>query len=234
MPQQYEDFEIAQEFMQRLRRKYAGTQRKVSVDGYHLTSLIYCITQAFWRDKIPFEPTDKEVLLWAVGLGLEQILLEDGEEHNRPVPKVVDGITVSPDYLLLSGNALAELKTNRLSVTKGALEPKNGWPATWVEQMMGYSKAYGLNTYRLGVYLVIAADLLGRRFEFEQQELDTFWAEMLYRKSRLEEAVAKQLPPEPFAYLGDNGSWQCERCAALTFCNVAKDLKQYIPKEVQV
>lgn len=231
MPQQFEDLEIAQEFMQRIRRKYAGTQRKISVDGYHLTSLIYCITQAFWRNKIAFEPTDREVLLWAIGLGLEQVLLEDGNEQNRPVSKVVDGITVSPDYLTLTGDALAELKTNRLSVPKGELEPKNGWPATWIMQMMGYSKAYGLTTYRLGVYLVIAADLLGRRFEFEQKELDIFWAEMLYRKSKLEEAIEKQLPPEPFAYLGENGNWQCERCPAITFCQVALDLKQYIPKE---
>ena len=61
------DDSVRDELMQRIRKKYASKQRQVSVDGVHLTSLIYCITQAYWRDQIKFEATDYEALLWAVG-----------------------------------------------------------------------------------------------------------------------------------------------------------------------
>jgi len=219
------DDEIRLEMLERIKAKYLGKQRRPS-DGIHLTMLIYCITLAAWRNLVEFKATDDEALLWASGLGLEEVILEDSSGTNRPEPRVVDGIMVSPDYIMLNDARLAELKTTRMYLNKEE-EPTYGWPETWKKQMMGYCVGYGVKEYRLASYHLIPAKLIGRLFRFTQEELDSFWAEMMVRRVRLIEAVELKTIPEPFAY---NAEWECKRCSALTLCEVSKQAGKYIPK----
>ena len=219
------DDQIVQEFLVRLKGKYGGRQRR---EGIHLTDLIYCITKKFWGEQVDFTPPDNAVLLWAIGIGLEEVLLVDDESTNRPEPKTLDGIMVSPDYILKSQGGLGELKSTRISIPKDSLEPKFGWSSGWIQQMKGYCYAYGLTEYHLAVYLVIPAEIRGFTFSFTQQELDDFWAYMIDRRKRLEQSLAQRIAPEPFAYCE---AWECKRCSALTLCEVMKDTGKFIPKE---
>lgn len=227
---------LEKEILDRVKKKFNLNSN--SREGLHLSDLTYCITRSYWKKQVGGVLTDNEVLLFAIGLALEKVLLEDETGDNRPEPVELDGILMSPDYIL--NGALAELKSTRIAFVKDALEPNKGWPQGWIKQMMGYSLAVkrGLvkgavdAPYRLAILQVIQAQVKGRSFKFLEADLEQFWADVLVRRDALVEALEKKLPPEPFAYTdsGKSDDWQCTNCAYNALCPSIYSTGLYIKK----
>jgi hypothetical protein len=234
------DADLERSIIDRVKAKY-HLYNKADREGMHLSDLIYCITRKYFDWKYNAAILDHDAMLFAIGLALEEVLLEDSSGDHRQEPVEVDGVWMSPDHSISYLNGLAELKSARLSIPKGALEPKNGWPDGWIRQMKGYTKAQlegkfkGIKpslVYRLAVYLVIPADVQARVFTFTEQEITNFWAWVLARKERLEEAVKADIAPEPFAYVSSekHTDWECARCQYLVMCEMYKSTGGYLPK----
>lgn len=230
------DPEFRAEILNRIRTKYKFTEQRSEI---HLSDLIYCITKAYWKKTVGIPVSDEEVLLWAIGLGLEEVLLEDGTNRNRPEPVVLNGIVLSPDHI--SGEALAELKSTRMQFSKGALEPSRGWPEGWIKQMKGYQLAAVVGVipgaeadyYKLAVLQVIGAGLEARRFYFSQEELDELWAWVEKRRDVLKKALEVKRPPEPFAFTdsGRQDDWQCKNCSMQLMCIGALQLGEFVSEQ---
>jgi len=239
-----DDPEMRTEMLYRIKRKYDlfANHR----EGLHHSDLTYCITRTFWKNKYPTSPTDHEALLFAVGLGLEEVLLEDNDVDNRPPPVELDGVIVSPDHVVAFAKGLAELKSTRIYMPKNELSPAKGWPEGWIKQMMGYKYVESKHPvewrgliepsdfYRIASYHVIAAELHGRRFIFEQSELDAHWSDIIFRKNALEAAYKANLPPQPYAYVTSESrtDWQCTNCPFQMHCATHYSAGRFVPKEV--
>ena len=232
------DPEFQAEILARIKRKYDLFDSRRP--GLHQSDLGYCITQTYWKRHSPNQITDYNAALFAVGLALEEVLLENSDDSHRPGPVTLDGIEVSPDHVTAFARALGELKSARISIPDGALEPKNGWPQGWIRQMKSYAYVQragywpGIDTtapYRLAVFLVIAAKVEARKFTFTDQELDEHWAWMLSRKAALEQAEAEGKPPEPYAYVESQkqDDWECVRCQFPTMCDAMLVVQNFVP-----
>lgn len=233
------DQEFEKEVLDRIKRKYNLFTRHR--EGLHQSDLGYCITRTYWKWHSPDQPTtDDDALLFAIGLALEEVLLENGADTHRPEPVEIDGIWISPDHALQFAHGLAELKSTRISIPDGELTPKNDWPAGWIRQMKSYTVAQHAGAwdgveldlpYRLAVYMVIPAKLAGRKFTFTDQEINEHWQWMLYRKDALLEAQEQGKPPEPFAYVESQkrDDWECVRCPFIVMCDAMKMTGNYVP-----
>jgi hypothetical protein len=233
---------LEKEILDRIKRKF-GLQNSRVREGIHLSDLIYCVTKAYWKRMLeeagsPIEITDEEALLFAFGLGLEKVMLEEDEEENRPEAVEVDGIRMSPDYSVL-GDMFTEFKSTRISPVKETGQPKN-WPSSWIKQMKGYlyAQKHGAyahipthNAYRLAAAFIIPAKLGGFRFTFTDEELETFWTDMKFRQSKLAQALEQKKLPEPYAYVesGRSDDWECKRCPMQLMCETYAGQGNFIP-----
>lgn len=186
-------------------------------EGIHLSSLVYCITRSFFDQVAPVEPTDEEVMLFALGLGLQDVLTP--KEAIVPVYEK-DGITFSPDFMLKLGDQgqFAEIKTTRMSLKK-ALE---SLPETWIEYIMGGCFIREVTRYELcglfmlGSYAPPFPVIYSETLIFEPTELRDNWDYILGRKRVYEEALANNQPPQPFSYCKN---WECSRCRYKLQCS---------------
>ena len=201
--------EISREVLQRLRDKYL-TPKPLP----HVTELIYCLTRSYWDRLDPIEPTDHELLLFAVGFGLEEMLLrQEGQEPPKAIE--LDGITLTPDYIALRGG-MVDLKSTRAYPDKVTREPGKGWSETWQEQFMAYAKAFGKLEYTVTVVYIIPAEVASFTFVFTEAELGANWQKMLQRKAQYMEALEAGKVPTPFT---TNREWECRFCRYLGRCN---------------
>lgn len=246
---------IRQEILDRIAGKYIESRT-----GLHQSELIYCLTKSYYKRMMGdgMKPSDKDILTWIVGLGLEEVLLEQPIEEdsiedqkqpiikaflnklkklqikltrkNRPEGKEVDGVSISPDYHSEHLNVFAELKTTRAYYNKEG-EPTKGYPFGWIKQIMGYAYAFNVTKFTLVVYQIIQAQMFGKLIEFTQDELNKFWHEyILPRKKILETSLKEKLPPEPFKH---NETWECNNCNMRMICEVITTRKgQFIPASV--
>lgn len=176
--------------------------------GMHLTDLIYCLTKSFWDKTDPLPPSEREVLLFASGLGLERVLIP---KEYKAEPILIDNIWVSPDFFT---NIMGELKTTRMS-SKKALA--GDLPETWIEQIKGYAKASNQLSYDLAALCLMGnwhppfPELIGLRLEFEQDEIDSFWAYIMEERLPCLEShlTSPYIPPLPQCYCKD---WECKDC----------------------
>ena len=209
--------QLIRETLEHLKKLYTDTNRH---EGIHLTDLIYCLTRSYWDKTDPLPPTDDEVMLFALGWGLQQVLVP--REQDAEV-LVVDGIYLSPDFISLGG-VMAELKATRQSSRKkmpnGQYEP-SPFSETWVEQMMGYCYATRIAGNEWPIYELLILHMMGNysppfpllkgwRVEFTPEELKEFWATMLVRKAILNDCLERRhSPPEPKLWCKE---WECESC----------------------
>jgi len=215
-------------------------------EGIHLSTLVYCLTRSFFDQVAPIEPTDEEVMLYALGLGLQDVLTP--KEAERPVYEK-DGITFSPDFVLnitppellpvyddvdshlhtitVKQATYAELKTTRMSSNKEDL------PETWLEYIEGGCYMRGINKYELSVLYMLGnyrppfPTIHSETLVFEEEELKSNWEYLLLRKEIYEEALADNKPPYPFSWCKD---WECKYCRYKLQCQaiemVAKEPEQ--------
>ncbi len=79
-------------------------------ESNHLSSYVTCRTKSFLDQKQTTEPTEQEVMLFALGYGLQDVLTPP--DANAPVIEKA-GIIYRPDMILAS--RLSEIKTTRKS-----------------------------------------------------------------------------------------------------------------------
>lgn len=224
-----DDISIEGEMMERIKRKYRMNEKR---PGIHQSGLSYCITKTWWTKKLKAdrEVTDSEALLWAVGLGLEKVLMEDEEDTHRPLVIEIDGILMSRDYESPDSREPAELKTTRSGgMTKD--KPRDltyGYSKGWIRQMLAYLKIGDERlSYRMAIFLVVPAKLLGKRFTFTKEAIEQNWTWLKWRRDVLVKALERDSPPEPFKY---NMPWECERCSQNLACTGMIQLGRFLPK----
>ena len=224
--------ELRTEIIKRIAKKFnIGGSDEERRENIHASDLIYCLTLSYWKkmtSKLQLH-TEKKVLQFAAGLGLEEVLLEDDDSNNRPAPLEVDGIILSADYEY--EGRVGELKTTRAYFNKEG-EPSKGYSKGWLKQMAAYAYAHKTQEYYLAVFQIIQAEIFAKKVTFEEQELLDFWnGFMLPRKKALEDALAEGKPPQPFAY---NAMWECKNCPMSMTCetNIEKGEEYYAPKTI--
>lgn len=209
--EQQKNQQVEREILDALIKKYITSRTR---DTIHVSHLVYCLTKGYHELTNSLSPTDQEVMLFALGYGLERVLLR---EESHAEAGEVDGIKYSPDFVPLSGGK-AELKTTRQSVGKE-------FPETWMEQIMAYCYAEKLTNYDLAVLHIVGnykppfPCIAGYRLTFTQEELDANWANLLKRKMVLVVALETKTPPPPKVWCKD---WECKYCRYKIRCEVMK------------
>jgi hypothetical protein len=216
--------ELSRRILNHLADQYKIKEKR---EGIHLSTLIYCLTRSFFDQQAPVEPTDEEVMLFALGLGLQDVLTPS--ESFTPVYNK-DGVLFSPDFVFsvkelktavldaspseherkdIAVTRLVELKTTRMSSGKEDL------PETWLEYIMGGCYMRGANTYDLSVLHMLGnykppfPEIRSYRLEFAEDELRANWDYLMERRAVYEEALKTGTPPVPFSYCKD---WECKNC----------------------
>ncbi len=219
-----EDSELRRAVLERLKVEYGMDKQR---PGTHQSELSYCLTKAFWDRTDPEPVTDKEVLLFSIGFGLERVLLHS---EDTPPEIDVDGIKLSLDTIELFGPS--DLKTTRMSPTGRKGEDGFQWPEGWKRQMATYR--HGLNVqaaregiplgYTFGVVVVhlIQPSLTCWRITYEPWELADNWGWMLTRRDQLDSMLAGN-NPMPFEFAE---SWECTNCRYLMRCQLTKSIEE--------
>jgi len=199
-----ENPELSRIILNHLSDKYEISQPR---EGIHLSTLVYCLTRSFFDSKGAVEPTDEEVMLFALGYGLQDVLTPPSTD----TPTFEEGgIIYRPDMLLkLPGFNLVEIKTTRMSSKKDEL------PDTWLEYIKGgchikKETSYDLAIlYLMGNYAPPFPQLRTYKLEFESKELDDNWNYLMTRRDVFQSHVADNTPPEPYMWRKE---WECKNC----------------------
>src|SRR3990167_1676449 len=189
-------------------------------ESNHLSTYVYCRTKAFLDQKQTIEPTDDEVMLFALGYGLQDVLTP----KSAKAPKYeVDGIIYRPDMSFTPAPAeveqLVELKTTRRSAKYHFVDEEI--PETWLEYMMGGCHLRGTTQYDLIVLYMMGAysppfpQMYSDTFFFDEEEIEDNWQMLLQRKQVLDTALATGQMPTPFQ---NNYSWECRFCRYKLVC----------------
>ena len=208
-----------------LRSEYGMAEQR---PGLHQSQLSYCLTKAYRDIREPIPPTDTEVKLFAIGFGLERVLLAS---EQSPAEIVVDGISCSLDTISLFGPS--DLKSTRMRAAGRKGEGGFQIPQGWIRQFMAYR--YALN-YKYGYaieepsgkiydeYLqfnviiihLIEPELSAYRLHFTAEELEENWSWLLTRASQLESMLAAN-DPMPFLFAEP---WECKSCRYNLMCSL--------------
>lgn len=207
----------------------------------HLSSYVYCRTKGFFDQKQAIEPTDEEVMLFAIGYGLQDVLTPKdatAEVHE------FEGIIYRPDMTMkvstiaypeqvpqpsieanlpiatyVEVERLQELKTTRRSAKNHYLDEKLS--ETWLAYMMGGCKIRGTDQYDLivlymmGNYAPPFPQVYADTFYFTDEEIGSNWVVIQSNKLVLDMALARGIPPTPFKNCYD---WECQYCRYKLLC----------------
>ena len=200
-----------------LATKYKIKEKRL---GIHLSTLIYCLTRQQFDQQQPVEPTDEEVMLFALGFGLQDVLTPS--DATMPVIKK-DGVTYSPDFVLALGSGgLTELKTTRMSAKKA---DQHDFPETWVEYMKGGCFIKDCETYNLSVLYMMGSYsppfpiIRSFTFQFDEDELLDNWQYLMDRKEVYVDALASGELITPYSRCKD---WECKYCRYSLICQTMK------------
>lgn len=207
--------ELDNTILQHLSEKYRLSQMR-ALGEFHLSTAVYCLTKGYLDATSPILPTDEEVMLYAVGLGLQDMLTP--ELAATPTFEK-DGVIYRPDFVLGVGQAeYHELKTTRMSM-KTLLA---NLPKTWKEYIAGGCYMRGVTTYQLSTLLLMGTyappfpKLYSETLVFEQNELGENWESILNKKVTYNKAIESGSPPTPFQYCRE---WECKNCRYKTICD---------------
>ena len=186
----------------------------------HLSSYVYCRTRTFLDQKQSIEPTDEEVMLFALGYGLQDVLTPKGataQIHEK------DGIIYRPDMTFeptpVEIEQLIELKTTRKSAKNHYID--DFIPLTWLDYMKGGCYIRGTNQYDLIVLYMMGnygppfPQLYCDTFTFDDAEIVDNWAKIISRKHILADALQTNTPPSPYLHCYD---WECKYCRHSIVC----------------
>ena len=189
-------------------------------ESNHLSSYVTCRTKAFFDQKQAIEPTEQEVMLFALGYGLQDVLTPKDAKAKL---YNVEGIMYRPDMSFQVTKSeidlLLELKTTRKSAKHHYID--ESIPVTWLTYMKGGCKMVGTLTYDLAVLYMMGnyappfPQIYCDSFTFEQAEIDSNWSDILARKWVLDKALKECKPPAPFQNCYD---WECTYCRYKLLC----------------
>lgn len=206
-----ENHELTRLMLDHLADRYNIKQKR---EGIHLSTLIYCLTKQRYDISSPIEPTDEEVMLFALGFGLQDILTPP--DATTPILEK-DGVTYSPDFIFkMPGYDLGEMKTTRASAKRA---DNFDFPDTWLEYMKGGCYIRETNTYDLSVLYMMGPPfpiIRSFRFKFTDIELLHSWQYLMGRKWVFEDSIEKNYLLPPFKY---NKQWECKYCRYKLICD---------------
>jgi len=188
----------------------------------HLSSYVYCRTKGFLDQKQAIEPTDEEVMLFALGYGLQDVLTpKDATAETYEF----EGIIYRPDMTMTRGEVerLQELKTTRRSAKKHYIDEEI--PVTWLAYMMGGCKIRDTNQYDLIVLYMMGGysppfpQLYTDTFYFTEEEIEDNWHTIKHNKEVLDSALEQNKPPTPFGHCYD---WECKNCRYKLICETLR------------
>lgn len=180
----------------------------------HLSTFIYCRTRTFLDQKQATEPTEQEVMLFALGYGLQDVLTPKDAE--APIIEN-NGIIYSPDMILSARQN--EIKTTRKSAKHHFTD--DAMPETWLAYMKGGCYMMRTNEYDLivlymmGNYSPPFPLIYADTFVFEPEELANNWQMILRNKAVLDESLSSGIPPTPYAHCYE---WECKYCRNVLVC----------------
>jgi len=196
---------VENELYERLRAKYAKPRPEIP----HLSELIGCLTKAYWGHDDPITLTEKEIIMFSIGFGLEEVILRDSENPDSPETSKYDNVFMTIDYVDVMGEGL-DLKSTRMYPNKdGSGVPNKGWPDMYLQQFMAYAKLRGQLNYAVAVIYLVPAELAAGTFEFTQEEIDTNWEYIQRRREQYMKAWTEGKVPLPFT---TNQDWECKGC----------------------
>jgi len=186
-------------------------------EGIHLSSLNYCLTKAYLDLRAPIEPTDTELLLFATGYGLQEVMTHSSID--TPL-YVKDEITYRPDGVIPASLAgverLIEMKSTRAGIKR---YQEGDLPDTWVTYMKGGAFIMGKESYDLAVIYLAerpVAKIISETIYFEQEELEDNWRWIISRRDLYKKALETETVPTPFTTAA---KWACENCKYRMLCN---------------
>ena len=180
----------------------------------HLTELIYCLTASWCRRVQPLPYTPQEVSLFAVGVGVEKVLLRSHRQH---LEGVCDGIHYDADFLDYNNN-VGEFKCTRKSMKYMPEE----FPWGWEMQVKGYMYALGKDQATLaamclmGDYAPPFPQLGAWHGSASEQELANTWQWLCWRKEVYLDHLERKVMPKQFAF---NQDYECTYCAFRILCD---------------
>jgi hypothetical protein len=203
--ERFENAELRGKIIAALASKYKLKEKR---EPNHLSSFVYCLTKGFFEQTQPIEPIEKELMLFSVGYGLQEILTP--ADATAPLINK-DGIIYRPDFVLSS--RLSEVKSTRKSANKH----DEDIPESWTKYMLGGMKMTGKREYDLAVIYIIQADVKCDTFVATDEEVESNWIEIITRKAVADTALADNTPPEPFQWCM---SWECVNCRYKMLCEM--------------
>jgi len=193
----------------------------------HLSSYITCRTKAFLDQKQVAQPNDEEVMLFALGYGLQDVLTP--KEAESPVIEK-DGIIYRPDFTL--STRLNEVKTTRKAAKNHYID--EFLPVTWLDYMKGGCYLADMSEYDLIVlYMVPFPQLYCDTFYFDAEEIFDNWVKVRTNKQVLDWSLVEGKPPAPFQHCYD---WECKYCRYRLVCSTiakASGVENKLVKEDQ-
>jgi len=176
---------------------------------FHLSSAVYCITRAFWESTTPCDPSDEELMLFALGYGLQDVITPTG----ATAPTFTkDNIIYRPDFVLKVGDTeLGEIKTSRM----GLKTLEASIPHTWECYIKGGCYIREQLTYNLSVLLIIPSKIRSETLTFTPEEIADNWDRILERKMVYDIAIRDNTPPAPGSYCYE---WECKSCRYKILC----------------
>ncbi len=177
-------------------------------DKFSVTKAIYCLTKGWYDQYDPLPLTDKEIVLFGVGFGLERVLIQSRMIHDE---WELDGVVLHPDFLTIGG-VLSDLKSTRAGTRPPTFETYGGM---WLRQFMAYLKHRGGTEFDVLTVHLIQAEIKAWRFTFTPEEIDMNWAYILGRKMVYEQYEAQEVPPEAFQF---NEKFECNSCRYALRC----------------
>ncbi len=186
----------------------------------HLSSYISCRTRSFFDQKQAIEPTEQEVMLFAIGYGLQDVMTpKDAEAKLYKVEDIIYRPDMSFEVTMAELNMLMELKTTRKSAKHHYID--ESLPLTWLAYMKGGCHITGTLEYTLAVLYLMGnyappfPQLYCDTFYFEQEEVDANWQIILANKLVLDTANESGIPPTPFSHCYE---WECTYCRYKLMC----------------
>ena len=189
--------------------KKIGLMRLKKREGIHVTDLTGCLRRAYYRIKGVKEDLEVETeLRMEIGKILEE-LTKMGEMEQIKAEK--DGIIGTVDAI--DGEKIIEKKMTYYSSNKGLHED-------WIEQGKAYCKIFDRNKvqfriiYLLGDYKrPFKPEVKFWIVEFDKNEIDDFWEELLMRRDELIISLEENNPPPM------EESYRCKNCGYRRLCH---------------
>lgn len=185
----------------------------------HLSSYVYCRTKTFFDQKQTSKANDEEVMLFAIGYGLQDVL----------TPKDADAPLIDKEGILYRPDMVLSFRQNEIKTTRRSA--KNHYideyiPQTWMDYMMGGCSLMGTKEYDLivlylmGNYSPPFPVLYCDTFYFDDAELEANWKKIIDHKEVLDKSLETDQLPTPYQNCYD---WECHWCRYKLVCEaVAK------------